>query len=144
MSTTVDAGHGFESGINRRATRIWLRLFLEISGGAVAIAVALGLLVVLAAAASQAQASPLPDDRHGQPVSAPAPATGGIKTPTDQRSRSIADEIPLSRHVLAAPAPTAPALQLAAGTVLLALGFGSLLSRRGSRLLAGGAAAKER
>jgi len=125
MSTTVEAGHGLQPGTNRRAMRIWLRLFLGISGAAVAIAVTLGLVVVLAAAASQAQASPLPGGHHGQlvrPVSAAAPASA-----------------PAS-----APAASAAVVQLAAGTVLLGLGFGCLLSRRGSRLLAGGAAAEGR
>lgn len=77
MGTTVGSGNAFEaaqktgagmaraSGAHERPGRRrlggagpWLRLFLGISGGAVAIAVALGLLVVLTTAAAQAQALP--------------------------------------------------------------------------------------
>jgi hypothetical protein len=58
MSTTVGAGQALDSGMGRGALRIWLRLFLGISGAAIAIAAALGLLVVLATSAVQAQASP--------------------------------------------------------------------------------------
>jgi len=154
MGTTVDAGHGFRSGINRGAMRIWLRLFLRISGAAVAIAVALGLVVVLAAAASQAQASPLPDDRLGRSSSATAssvgsavafaaaPAAAGFKAPSGLEPSSNAASLPAIAHVPAAPAITVAAVQLAVGNVLLALGFGCLLSRRGSRWLAGGAPAE--
>jgi hypothetical protein len=74
MSTTVGAGQGPDSGMGRGALRIWLRLFLGISGAAVAIAAALGLLVVLASSAVQAQASPRAENLPAEAAS----ATGAV------------------------------------------------------------------
>ena len=48
-------GHGPAGRGRHGGVRPWLRLFLGISGGAVAIAVVLGLLVVATTAAAQAQ-----------------------------------------------------------------------------------------
>ena len=63
MSTTIGSGGRLET-VNRQplgGVGPWLRLFLRISGGAVAIAMSLGLLVVLTATAAQAQGLPTLD-----------------------------------------------------------------------------------
>ncbi|MBA3480047.1 MAG: hypothetical protein H0T52_16870 [Lautropia sp.] len=55
MSMTVGGAEGSDTGGKLGGLRPWLRLFLGISGGAVAIACTLGLLVVLTTAVAQAQ-----------------------------------------------------------------------------------------
>ena len=119
------------------ALGIWLRLFVRISGGAVAIAVALGLMVVLAASA-QAQPAPAVEGNGG---AMQAHVRASVRTdvhkavPADVLAK-IGDGIPVG------PSPRIPApaaFQLMLGTAVLSVGFLFLLSGGGSRLLAAGA-----
>jgi hypothetical protein len=148
MSTAIGTGMSAEG--RQGALRIWLRLFVRISGGAVAIAVALGLMVVLAASA---QAQPAPVDRadggamrpHVQ-ASIRTHVQASIRTDV-QKAIKAEGQARIGEVIPAGPSPRIPppaALQLMLGTAVLSLGFRFLLSAGGSRLLAAAAQAGRR
>ena len=93
MSMTVGGAEGSDTGGKLGGLRPWLRLFLGISGGAVAIACTLGLLVVLTTAVAQAQlmqAQPM----QAQPRSARESGVGAIlhRLRADEGSGGIREE----------------------------------------------------